>query len=43
MFFIVIRVVAAMLVIMVKLTDTSLQKLQNIWVSQIYQVNMLKM
>ena len=33
--FIVIRVVAAMLLIMVKLTDTFLQELQNIWVFQI--------
>ena len=33
--FIVIRVVAAMLFIMVKLTDTFLQELLNIWVFQI--------
>ena len=33
--FIVIHVLAPMLLIMVKLTDTFLQELQNIWVFQI--------
>ena len=41
--FIVIRVVAAMLLVMVKLTNAFLQELQNIWVFQIKQANVLKM
>ena len=41
--FIVIRVVAALILIMVERNDTFLQELQNIWVFQIQQINVLKM